>query len=197
METARLFVEPEKARELWRAYRKHKHYSTPIDREIMGAYQKLAQGKLIIRAIESVKAAGLNEEGFPKLALVRADKKAVRCDLSQNGAAVMHAEGTNTGGWRGANKQNSCLIRWPAGSFPGAQSQYGGRAITPLIPLEHRPRRALAAYHILWEAEWSRVPPRDPYLLRRVGVSDMWLVVAMWDLTEVERAALAPRIGVS
>lgn len=49
-------------------------------------------------------------------------------------------------------------------------------------------------YHILWEAEWSPIPPRDPMLLRRIGKADLWVVVAHWDLTEVERAALSTRI---
>lgn len=43
--------------------------------------------------------------------------------------------------------------------------------------------------------QWQRVPPRDPFLLRRIGKADLWLVVAMWDLTEVERAALATRLS--
>jgi len=36
--------------------------------------------------------------------------------------------------------------------------------------------------------------PRDPMLLRRLG-GDLWLVVAHWDLTEVERAAMATRVN--
>jgi len=39
--------------------------------------------------------------------------------------------------------------------------------------------------------------PRDPYLLRRLGKGDLWLVVAAWDLTEVERAALQSRVTVN
>jgi hypothetical protein len=31
-------------------------------------------------------------------------------------------------------------------------------------------------------------------LLRRIGRADLWLVVAGWDLTEVERAALSTRL---
>jgi hypothetical protein len=65
--------------------------------------------------------------------------------------------------------------------------------VVPLVPIHLRPRRALGAYHILWEAEWKRVPPVDPMLLRRIG-GDIWLVVAAWDLTEVERAAMQTRL---
>jgi hypothetical protein len=70
----------------------------------------------------------------------------------------------------------------------------GGEAIVPIVPVYLRPKRGLANYHVLWEAEWRRIPPHDPMLLRRIG-GDMWLVVAQWDLTEVERAALATRIN--
>jgi hypothetical protein len=194
MDTQSITLDPSKARELWRAYRKHQHYSEPIDREIMAAYQKLAQGKLIIKALDSIVKAGLGADRLPKLALVRADKKACRCTMDANGSAVMSAEGYDVP-WRGDAPPNSCYFRWPAGTFSGAATRYGGRAITPLIPIDHRPKRGLANYHILFEAEWSRVPPRDPYLLRRIGKSDMWVVLAMWDLTEIERAALAARIA--
>jgi hypothetical protein len=61
-------------------------------------------------------------------------------------------------------------------------------------PLHLRPRAALTRYHIRWQAECARIPPKDPYLLRRIR-ADMWLVCAMWDLTDVERAALATRVG--
>jgi len=33
----------------------------------------------------------------------------------------------------------------------------------------------------------------DPYLLRRFG-GDAWLVVAAWDLTDVERAVMSQRV---
>jgi hypothetical protein len=36
--------------------------------------------------------------------------------------------------------------------------------------------------------------PVDPFLLRRIGSADLWLVVASWELTAVEVAALATRV---
>lgn len=64
----------------------------------------------------------------------------------------------------------------------------------PLILIEHRPKRGLANYHVLWEAEWPKVPPVHPILLRRIGVADLWVVSAAWDLIPVEQAALAARM---
>ena len=63
------------------------------------------------------------------------------------------------------------------------------------IPLQLRPKRGLENYHVLCEAEWTgKAPPDDPMLLRRIGRADLWLVVAGWDLTAVEKAALATRL---
>jgi hypothetical protein len=191
METTKLEMPRAEARRLYREYRKHQHYSTPMDAEIRRAYQLLAQGRLIIQAIESVKQAGLGPDGFPKLALCRADRPACRISMHGNGSATMFADDLPRAGKAAA----SLSLSFPSGAFGSSTNWRNARAILPPVPLHLRPRRGLANYHILWEAEWTPVPPRDPYLLRRIGRSDMWLVVAMWDLTEVERAALAARIN--
>jgi len=186
MKTEAITLDRAKARELYRAYKTHRHYSEPMDDEIRRAYQLLAQGRLIIRAIDSVVKAGLDDDGHPKLALLRADKKEVRFQAWHDGSGYMEAADYPS------NRAGSLRFKFPNGSFVKAK---GGRALMPTIPVMHRPRRGLANYHVLWEAEWRPIPPRDPFLLRRIGKADMWLVVAMWDLTEVERAALAARIG--
>jgi hypothetical protein len=84
-------------------------------------------------------------------------------------------------------------FQFPRGSFSDT-GWHNAEATVPLIPIQHRPRRGLANYHVLWEAEWKKAVPVDPFLLRRVGKADLWAVVAMWDLSEVERAALATRL---
>ncbi len=192
METQRIIVDRDEARDLYRSYKKHLHYSTPLDREIMRAHQLIAQGRLVIKALESVAKAGLDGQGFPKLAIARADApKAFLCGYG-DGSATM----SDRIKWR--TRQNSSkdrVFRWPAGTFPGLAWKSDAEALAPLIPLHLRPRRGIENYHILWEAEWRPVPPKDPFLLRRIGKADMWLVVAAWDLTEVERTALAARIS--
>lgn len=49
---------------------------------------------------------------------------------------------------------------------------------------------------MLFEAEWRPEPPKDPALLRHIG-GDLYSVVAVWDLTELERAVLAGRLDES
>lgn len=194
MQTNRIELDREKARELWRAYKTHRHYDKPMDDEIRRAYQLLAQGRLVIQALESIKAAGLNEQGLPKLAIGRADAEGEDCVLSLNGGGGGYM--TTTGRfWPQARCRRT--INFPDGTFPRVGRGFGprARAIVPIIPAHLRPKRGLANYHILWEAEWEKIPPRDPYLLRRIGKADLWLVVAMWDLTDVEQAVLAGRIA--
>ena len=177
------------ARDLWRAYQKHRHYSTPIDREVMAAYQKLAQGKLVIKALESIVTAGADDKGLPKLAIARADAKLLHLTRHHDGSADMTTS-------RVAPRRNTTPTTWfefPKGFLPGTGWR-NADAIVPMVPLDKRPKRAMQNYHILFEADWTTAPPHDPFLIRRLGKGDLWLVLAMWDLTEVERAALAARL---
>jgi hypothetical protein len=63
------------------------------------------------------------------------------------------------------------------------------RAIVPTVPPLLRPRHKLSGYTILWEADWTNEAPVDPALLKHLG-GDLYAVVAVWDLTELERAVL-------
>jgi hypothetical protein len=86
-------------------------------------------------------------------------------------------------------------VSWPRGSFTNVPKDvWHAQAQVPLVPLAYRPKRGLQNYHVLFEAVWSKAPPLDPFLLRRIGKSDLWVVVAMWELSEVERGALATRM---
>lgn len=199
METSALTMERSEAKVLYEKYQSHIHFGEAIDREVARAYRLLAQGKLIIRALESVKAAGLNEEGLPKLAIIRADAKECRVVLDRDGSAKFVMKQ-----W---DRSTARQIVFPSGTFSPPLDTFPfawrtqterawtheARAIVPIVPLHLRPKHSMSNYHILWEADWHAVP-RDPYLLRRLGKGDLWLVLAMWDLTEVERAALQARV---
>lgn len=199
MDAHTIELDRDEARRLYREYKKHKHYSEPVDREIQRAYQLIAQGRTVIRALQSIVDAGLNEDGLPKLAISWAMATACECTLRPNGSAEMDCREFRSYRWADSSRwiTERSFIRFPAGSFDGSGISIWrrGMALVPPIPLHLRPQRGLANYHILWEAEWKRIPPGDPMLLRRIGRSDMWLVVAAWDLTPVEQAALATRIG--
>ena len=185
-------ISADAARDLWRAYQKHRAHSTPIDREVMAAYQKLAQGKLVIKALESVVTAGVNEQGLPKLAITRADAKHCHLTMYGSGEAIMRSGQRTPTPRPGA--VSTVRFDFRAGTFGPVSRWRNAEAIVPQPPLHLRPKRGMQNYHVLFEAVWTKAPPSDPFLLRRLGKGDLWLVLAMWDLTEVEKAALAARL---
>lgn len=196
MQTERIILDPTEAREKFRDYKKHQHWSAPIDAEIQRVYQLISQGRTIIKALESITAAGLGDDRLPKLAIARADAK--ECWLDQYYERSTSARGVRmtTKSDAGEHTRNFHFDFAPD-AFPGLdrQGKWTISSMVPLIPLPLRPKRALQNYHILYEAEWRRTVPIDPMLLRRIGTGDMWLVCAAWDLTEVERAALSSRLN--
>lgn len=192
MNVEKIKIDRATAREHYRRYKEHVHWSAPMDDEIRRTYQLIAQGRVVIRAIESIKAAGLGDDTFPRLAIVRADAAHCFLDIKEDGAAIFSMSNS----WRTQHHKRRRIVM-PSGTFPAMERGWrrtAAKAIVPLIPLNLRPKRGLANYHILWEADWKAIP-RDPMLLRRIGKGDLWLVVAAWDLTEVERAVLASRVS--
>lgn len=185
-------ISADAARDLWRAYQKHRHWSQPIDREIAAAYLKLAQGKLVIKALESISTAGTDDKGLPKLGIARADAKLLRLSMHGDGSAIM-----STGERVPSPRRNTLMTTrfdFAPGTFSDKPRWRTAESLVPHAPLHLRPKRAMQNYHVLFEADWTKAPPVDPFLIRRLGKGDLWLVLAMWDLTPVERAALAARL---
>ncbi len=175
MNVAAITVDQQKAAELYRQYREHRDAQTDVDRKIEAVYRQISRGKKVIRALESIRQAGKDTVGRPKLAICRAD--AQWCILHEFGSTCEFSSDVGTGRIEIKNWTRS--ERW-IGSH---------KARVPLIPVHLRPKANLRNYHILWEADWEAVPV-DPMLLRRMG-PDLWIVLAAWDLTEVERAVLS------
>lgn len=185
-------IDQAEASRLYKQYRDHRHSATPLDDDIRRIYREISKGKVVIRALESIRAAGLGVDRLPRLAIVRADAPSVFMSTNANGSAAMAMD---RGILFSSRVAASKRFRFDPGTFPGiASDRFRHQAATPHIPPHLRPRTALDNYHILFEAEWSMIPPVDPYLLRRIGESDAWLVLGAWDLTDVERAAMAQRI---
>jgi hypothetical protein len=182
METSRIDMDPQAAKEALRAYRQHKHPATHEDELIMRAYRAIARGKVVIRAFDSVRQAGFDKQGLPRLALIRADVRRCICTVSSN-RVTFRADSRSA--------RHEVEVPWEAAK----NEQRGwrrGAALVPIIPLNLRPKAsALSSYHILWEADWTEAPV-DPLLLKRLQ-GDLWVVVAAWDLSPVERAIIAER----
>lgn len=183
-------IDRDQARELWQKYQTHRNYQSPADAEIAAIYKHIAQGKTVIRALESIRAAGVDEKGLPKLAIARADVALCYWHSRSSGECQFNDSRRMNYQNKIALKSRTIQINWPG----VVQQRDVHEAQVPLIPVHLRPKRGLENYHILWEAEWTKRYPVDPYLLRRFG-GDAWLVVAAWDLTDVERAVMSSRLN--
>lgn len=192
MQTQELKMDHNVAFRMRRAYLKHVAMATPADLEVIQIYKEIEKGRTIIRAIDSIVAAGLHPLGhkyaaLPLLAICRADAHA--CFWRPQADMGNFTDGNS--GRRNAHPSHRVEVR----NWPGLHWNLpNGRAVVPPIPLHLRPKRALARYHILFEAEWVKVPPHDPMLLERIGQSDAWIVHAAWDLSAAEKAVLATRL---
>lgn len=168
------------------------------DAQIMRGYKALAEGHQLIDIRDTMERGGFDENGFPRLALARATDKTIWCELStQPGTFAFHWD---TNDWRHrCQRANGRCIAFR--SIPVAEEQPQRawsehmRAIVPTVPPALRPNISLSNFQILWEAKWEKIPrpPRDPALLRRLGGA-LYAVLAIWDLTEVERAVLSGRM---
>ncbi len=160
------------------------------DEAILRGYNQVLKGRKLIELSKVIAAGGVDEKRRPRLAIIGAAERACFLHADSHGAVRFGPE--NSWHWRLRGRTVSLpegtLPRWPAGSGWMVEA----RAIVPLIPPRHRPTSALTNFHILFEAEWSHIPPRDPALLRHLG-GDLWAVLAVWNLTDLERAVLAGR----
>jgi hypothetical protein len=193
MKVEELKMDQDTARELFERYNEHREGYTEGDREIASIYKQIAAGRTVIRALESIRAAGCDEHGLPKLAICPAHMSdcwyRVYGAGTQNGRAVFGKRSPNS-----RDRKDVVRMDWPGVPEPRVKGRYDFGATVPLIPVHLRPKAALHNYHILWEAEWTKRYPVDPYLLRRFG-GDAWLVLAAWDLTDVERAVMSSRLN--
>lgn len=175
-----------------------KEQLTDEDKEIMRGYQAIAKGHEVLHVKNVIRDAGYNEEGLPSLAIARADADwcLFRRAYNENHHHVM-AITENAIGDHFCTRQR---FAFPSDFFPTKEERNekgwsrDSKAMVPPVPAPLRPKHKLSNYHTLFEAEWKPEPPLDPILLRRIG-GDLFVVVAQWNLTDLERAVLSGRFG--
>ncbi len=165
---------------------KYQGATTVEDQLIQRAYRAMKKGKRLLDLHDSFKLAGADELGRPKIAIGRADWPTVEFQM-WNGNDYASFSKLDS-------RWSTKSIRIPRSALLGVHAKQGEgqlrlRAITPTIPPKFRPSPSnLKKYFILWEAEWKDVPV-DPLLLQHLG-GTLYLVLAAWDLTAVERSVL-------
>jgi hypothetical protein len=163
------------------------------DAELARAYKAISRCAKVINLLDVMKVAGSRHDSFPKFAIARADCPTCCCAIYRNGQTTFYGYDHFAFGSR--NKP-SLTTHFPDATFrawTGGEWRYIAQTLVPIIPPALRPKHKLSGYHILWEVEeWKRVAPRDPMLLKRLG-GWLYAVLAVWDLTDLERAVLGMR----
>lgn len=193
MDIQTITMPKQEALEAFRAYRaavRTRH--SQEDAAIMRGYKVLAKGLSVLDLYAAIKRGGVNHLHRPRFAVMRADATRIRMTRQTNGAVSFIRAG-HLQSWSRWHR-----VTIPAGILPPVPGGWEERAaveadaIVPLVPPRLRPAAALSNYHVLWEAEWENIPPRDPVLLRHLAGA-LYAVVATWDLTPLERAVLEGR----
>lgn len=165
------------------------------DAALLQAYRAAKRGLPVISLSRAFDIAGFHDNGLPKLAIVRSDAKKVWVQV-ENRSAPGNRLVFSDKEW---SRSRGALVGAHTTSVDTSVSRPQGQrwrasTIVPLVPPRHRPKRGRAhSFHILWEVdEWTPAPPRDPALLRHIR-GDLWSVLAVWDLTDLERLVLSQR----
>lgn len=174
---------------------------TTEDEAIAAGYRAAARGLPIIRLPEVISAGGWFDDGLPKLAIARADTTTchVQIPWPEHRTGPYEVVFTDQPAFwntvRAAHVgRHGIRVALSEAPVTTGKHRRSGQTVVPIIPPRFRPsRRRLHHRHILWEVEkWDRTPPVDPALLRHIR-GDLWAVLAVWDLTELERAVLSAR----
>jgi hypothetical protein len=186
------------AKERLRAYRKRLHRKADAEFEAIAAgYEELAKGRRLIDVEVALQACPRDAKGRPRLAIARSDRREVR--YWRNSGQDVFGSDANASSW-GRPRGGATLRRRFRVPLPSGVSPDDGYAMVPLVPpeaLETAGNPALYGCFTLWEVEqWqdrTRVlPDRDPFLLQHLGGS-LYVVLAEWDLTDLERAVMSGR----
>ena len=175
------------ARKKHRAYRRIQKKSA-VQKTCTRAFRAIARRGKIIDIRDSFMRAGWDDAGRPILAIARLSWEECWATFGFNSTRLEFS------GDRWCNPGRLLCTHVVLPHWPDIRNKprhvWTGKAVIPIVPPEfkHLIRYSPQNYHILWEADWEDVPI-DPALLKHCG-GNLYEVLATWDLTAVERAAL-------
>jgi len=198
MEVETIKVSHFTAQEKYLEYREQLAISDDEETELlMRAHRAVYQGKAVISLHRTAQAIGVDAHGLPKLAIARATAQNVWYRRYRGSPFFLQPWFSTTGTFSHSRVSRSYYhnvilprnLTWPETS--GAPYV---KALVPMIPPRYVPTHGgLHLYHILFEPVWKPTAPVDPFLVRHLG-GDLYVIVAQWDLTEIERAVLESRL---
>jgi hypothetical protein len=191
MDLHRITMDQAEARRAFRAQRRTlRPGPSGEDGQLRDGYRAMSRGQQLISLSAAMRAAGLDEQGLPRLAICRSDAQWVYSHgVADDGGVVFRMDKVSV------DRDPTRRVKVAPRTFPSPRrvTWQTWAAMVPSIPAPLRPSRKLSEYFTLWDVDWQLVPPEDPALLQHVG-GDLYAVVAVWDLTPLERAVLSNRL---
>jgi hypothetical protein len=191
----------EAAAEKWREYvAAEKMYRKPEYTDMKKVYNQIKSGRKVIDIFKVIQRGGIRANHHPVLAIAQAKTKVVYCRYDHKGRIYYvnrkaYWSNSTANPIKGDVDLPGCLPTYDRKSVTG--ETYGIlnlSAPVPPIPPMHMPKLLTDDYYILWEVdEWTMAPPTDPWLLRRI-TKTLFVVVAGWDLTEIEKSVMHGRL---
>lgn len=190
MNVQTITMDPEVAKSKLEAYRSRRHADADeLYRRCEEAFATLAEGTPILDVQQVFEQCPVDEEGRPRLAIARADRK----EIEFRGYRSTFCFDSRADRYSFLHRDNTSLYMSFNGSrFADAKDGY---ALLPMVPADVRPQKGqLRDWFILWEVDqwYSRPtiePPRDPYLLQHLG-GTLYAILAEWELTDLEMAIM-------
>lgn len=201
MDVATIRMDPEVALAKLEAYREalRRRADEEYEAAVRG-YEALAEGAALIDIAVAFRDVELDHKARPRLAIGRADREQVEFTWVGD---RMHFD-TRAGFTGQRNETLETMVDrqggFPGDEYTGARWELRGYALVPMIPADVRPPGNRRKWHVLWEVEeWAdrpvvALPDRDPLLLQHL-TGTLYVVLAEWDLTDLERAVMTGRAG--
>ncbi len=155
-------------------------------------YACIEQGMQILDLYEVFAKTGTDDNGLPKLAIARADRKEIYL-TSYGNFQYRELKKHKHYHWRTwVSKLDFSLPRGTFTHLRKFERNKRYKTKVPTIPVKIHPTDSLKKYYILWEVEsWEEIDvmPTDPFLLKRL-TKNLFGIVAEWDLTPLEQAIM-------
>jgi hypothetical protein len=149
--------------------------------DLRAAYREMSFGNRVLCLPSAIQKAGFNDQGLPLIAVAKSDWE---WSVYESDRAKMTFR---------PDRFSKKRIELATPLLGEGRRYKAARALVPPVPPRFRPEN-LGDYYTLFEAVWQPSPPTDPMLLRQISTT-MFVVVAQWDLTQLERAVLEGRFA--
>jgi len=160
------------------------------DEAIARGYKELSKGKRLLNIHDVFANVKCDDLGRPLLAIAPAREKFIYCEANSKHGWFYWKRGR----WNGRNPyatRSQVSVPLPEDSKRREKNKYRD-LVTPVpsIPPALRPLKLTSKHFILWEVDEWGVVPGDPMLLKHLGGA-LYVVLAIWDLTPLEKAVLS------